>query len=94
MLTKIEDRTIMTARQAEIKYADNYFNFVITDIGDGQDNMLGYVIYIYDHEKEMLDVPREEMEGKQVGRFMGINADKNIYVGGLVLDESNKLFQT
>jgi len=82
MLMKIEDREIMTAREASLKYEDYYITFVITDIGDGQDNSLGYVIYIYDDEREKRNIPREEKEGKFIGHLVGYAAEKDLFVGG------------
>ena len=82
MLTKIETKEIMTTRQAAEKYRDKYFQMAITQDVDGLDNDLGYVMYIYDCEREVLNIPNEEIEGARIGWFIGVAAEKGWHIGG------------
>ncbi|MDR2167470.1 MAG: hypothetical protein LBE35_06455 [Clostridiales bacterium] len=84
-LREITDREIMTTREAMEKYTDNYFFWVTTKIVDWADNDLGFVAYIADN-REDLQVDRSQFRGYDVGYLEGYSADKNIYVGGLVLE--------
>ena len=85
MLTKIEVQEIMTKRQAAEKYYDKYFHFVTTKEVDRLDNDLGYVIYTYDCGRDMRGIPRKELEGKMIGRLVGVAAEKGIHVGGIIV---------
>ncbi|MCL2621354.1 MAG: hypothetical protein FWD97_10520 [Defluviitaleaceae bacterium] len=86
MLTKIETQEIMTHKQARDKYPDKYFHFVITEKVDGWENDLGYVLYIYDEEKDMRGIPRHELKGKVIARTFGTEAEKGIQLGGIEVD--------
>ncbi|MCL2170295.1 MAG: hypothetical protein FWB74_09780 [Defluviitaleaceae bacterium] len=83
MLTKIEEREIMTSWDASLKYRDKYFKFVITEVVDGGDKDLGYVAYTYDCLREMRGIDRGEFEGLRVGSYLGVAAEKGLSVGGL-----------
>ena len=83
MLKKIEGQEMMTVWDAMNKYRDYYFHMVITKKVDGGDNDLGYVIYTYDNKREAREIPRSELEGKVVGRFIGVAAEKGTFIGGM-----------
>lgn len=75
MLTKIEDREIMTIWDAKKKYASKYFCMIITEkIGEAYDS-LGYVIYTGDDRRDLNKMPREDFEGKMAGFFVGYSAE-------------------
>ena len=85
MLTKIEKKEIMTKWDAINKYADKYFHMVITERVDGHQNDLGYVIYTYDDEREIRDIPREEYEGSVVAHCVGYSAEPFGQIGGITV---------
>jgi len=84
MLEKIETEEIMTMRAAMLKYRTKYFYMVITEIVDGGQNDLGYVIYIADSERELSKVPRAELKGLRVGRCLGVAAEPYPTFGNIV----------
>ena len=55
MLTKIEDREIMSAEEAAIKYASMYFGMVVTGY-DEHHNSFGYVVYIGDKYEDFNEI--------------------------------------
>ncbi|MCL2171731.1 MAG: hypothetical protein FWB71_06200 [Defluviitaleaceae bacterium] len=90
MITKIETQEIMTRRAARVKYRDKFFQMVITEIVDTQDNDLGYVTYTYDNRNEMLDVPNDYPPETIYGHCLGIAAEPELQIGGLTYYVFNK----
>ena len=84
MLDKIETQEIMTTRSAMEKYRTKYFDMVITEVVDKGDNDLGYVIYIADDERELLEIPRDEYRGMTVAFLLGIAAEPYPQIGNIV----------
>jgi len=85
MLTKIEDREIMTIWDAKKKYASKYILMIITEkIGEAYDS-LGYVIYTANDKRDFKDVPREDFVGKPAGFFDGYSVDPQPTVDRVVL---------
>ena len=75
MLTKIEDREIMSIWDAKKKYATKYFCMIITEKVDGIYGDLGYVIYTGDSQKDLSNMPREDYIGKSAGFFDGYSVE-------------------
>jgi hypothetical protein len=84
MLKKIESKEIMTIRAATDKYRTQYFDMVITDYVDGCDNDLGYVIYVSEDERDMLNVPRNEFNGIKVAHLFGDGTEPYPSIGNVV----------
>jgi len=85
MLKRIDDRLILTIADATEKYAQYYICMVITEENDGFRADKGYVFYIANDEEEFLKIPASEKEGKRFAWVTGNHADKNIHVGGMVI---------
>ena len=85
MLKKIDDGKKITIADAAEKYAQYYICMVITEQNDGFRADKGYVFYITDEEDEFLKIPANEKEGKRFAWVTGNHADKNIHVGGMVI---------
>jgi len=87
MVRKIENREIITLGEASEKYNDCRFVFIYTEnIDYGSDDSRGYVIYSYDEEDEMLQIPREEVINKNRAYLWGQNFNPEPYnvIGGIV----------
>jgi len=85
MLRKIEGQEIMTVWEAMNKYRDYYFQMVITEEVDRGNQDKGYVIYIYDDQREMRKIPFEEYEGLVISSEIGVAAEKGIHIGGVTI---------
>jgi len=86
MLQKIPTKEIMTTREAVDKYPSKYFDMVITKVVDGCDNDLGYVTYIADKHKEMLQVPMKEYGDLKVALMYGDEVEPYPSFGGVYYD--------
>jgi hypothetical protein len=84
MLEKIETKEIMTHRAASVKYRTKYFIFCITEVVDGGDNDLGYIMYMADSDRELDKVPRSEYKGKKIAFSFGVAAEPYPLIGNLV----------
>ena len=90
MLTKIESKEIMTHREAQEKYRDKYFHFLIIEVVDSSgQNDLGYVVYTYDEKRDMRGIPRDEFKGKIVAHAMGWDVEKGFQIGGVTIERKN-----
>jgi len=83
MLKRIDCQEIMTVQEAMNKYRDYYFRMVITEGDGGRNTDKGYVIYIYDDQKEMRNIPFEDYEGLVVVSMIGNVAEKGISIGNV-----------
>ena len=81
MLKKIEDRQIMTGKEAAEKYNNCRFLFIITkQVGYDYINSKGYVAYTYDKYSECLQIPEEEKrQGVACANTFGVNYDAYSY---------------
>ena len=84
MLRKVENKEILTIREARKKYAANYFIMIITEMVDHADNDLGYVIYTADSDKELSKVSRDEYRGKTAAFMIGGLVEPYPTVGNVV----------
>lgn len=84
MLRKIENREIISKKEAKKKYAPYHILMITTEAVDRIYEDLGYVIYIADKEWELHDVPREEYEGLSAAFMVGMSADPYPMVGNVV----------
>ena len=75
MLTRIETKEIMTSWEARNKYRDKYIRFIITEIVDRGDNDLGYVVYVYDKEREEFEIPKEGFKDIMFAALIGVAAE-------------------
>ncbi|MDR2166433.1 MAG: hypothetical protein LBE35_01105 [Clostridiales bacterium] len=87
MLRKIENREIMTLREAREKYSNNWFFMVTTQEVDTAYEDLGYVVYIGDSQDDLSTIDREEFfaQGKDVCTAFGRNVDWPPYGSGRVV---------
>jgi len=83
MLQKIENKSIISVWDAENKYLDKHFIFVITTRVDTQQQDLGYVAYIADTEDELYKLPREEFSGLVTLYAHGLEAELDLQIGGI-----------
>ena len=83
MLKRIDCQEILTVREAMNKYSDYYFQMVITEGNGGRNTDKGYVIYIYDDQREMRNLPFEQYEGLVVAPMIGNAAEKGISIGNV-----------
>jgi len=83
MLKRIDCQEIMAVWEAMNKYRDYYFEMVITEGDGGRNTDKGYVIYIYDDQREMRNIPFEDYEGLVVGSMIGNVAEKGISIGNM-----------
>ena len=84
MLEKIENREIMTCRDAMLKYRTQHFVMVITEVVDQCDNDRGYVMYVADKEREFRQIPRSEYKGKKIAFMFGVAAEPYPIIGNVV----------
>jgi len=83
-LTRIEEKEIMTTWEATKKYADKYIFMIRTQVVDGWDNDLGYVLYVHDEYKEKLEIPREILDSGEVWlSFAGWDVEPFGQLGGI-----------
>ena len=65
MLTKIQDKEIISVWDAVNKYQEKYFIMIITETIDNVYHDRGYVIYASENRKDLIDIPLDEYtEGK------------------------------
>jgi hypothetical protein len=87
MITKIEEKEIMTRVEARRKYKKHYICMAIThEKMHDPDNAEGYVIYITDTQKETYQIPRRLDNGLQISKLPGM-ALGGIEMGGLIFNE-------
>lgn len=82
-LIKINSLEVMTTWAARNKYPINHIVMIKTKFVDGGDNDLGYVIYTYDNNRDIRNIPREEIKGKPTIFTLGINAEPHKQIGGI-----------
>ena len=88
MLQEVKPQEIMTKRAAMLKYRTQFFIMVITDIVDRGDNDLGYVMYIADSKRELLQIPRSEYKDKPFALLLGVAAEPYPLIGNVVYHDA------
>jgi hypothetical protein len=84
MLNQVKSQEILTKRAARVKYRTKYIVMIITDVVDQADNDLGYVIYVSDDERELLEISRDQFKGKTVAFTLGVAAEPHPQIGNVV----------
>ena len=84
MLKKIDEKSIITLKEAGEKYFDCHYLFIFTEmVGHVEDESKGYVIYTYNKFSESRQIPQDEIHGKPCGFFFGYAADPYPKIGSI-----------
>ena len=84
MVKKIEGKEIMTRRAAMLKYRTQYFLMAITEIVDGCDKDLGYVLFTTDTENGLYEAPKDEYRNLHLAHMWGVAAEPYPQIGNVV----------
>jgi|GEM_PF-1077536 len=74
MIKKIEDQEVITLEEAKEKYRDYQIYFIITEkTGYSHNKTKGYVLYIFEKDSEVRQIPEEEKKGRRTAWTIGNN---------------------
>ena len=84
MLKEINTKEVITRRAARVQYRTQHIVMVITNEVDQGDNDLGYVMYIADDERELLNISRNEYKDKMIAFMSGVAAEPYPQIGNVM----------
>lgn len=87
MITKIEDKKVITCLEARKKYSRHYIGYVTTELNlvDPETTKV-LVVYLADSYNEQYEIPVETVEGQHISLMRGMSVG-GTEIGGVCFDK-------